>query len=318
MKQHEDTKTRDVFEVEAKVAVTPLHAVAVQHPAPVAINEAAVAASTNAVATLTAEQRDVQKQFGDGRTYQRERVVDELRFWAGNATQSFFEMGKRLLVIKAHEGHGFFTTACESIGIHTRTAQRMMLAATKIMASPAISGNLDKFLVLGQGKILDLVGESEETLEQLASGQPLLSGIKLDDLQRMSNREMQAKLREAEAISDARGRLIEQKNARIDELEAMLTQPYQPKAGSIARTRAAEQMFKALQERTAAAVTALLQLQAIASDITEDGCLGDAGASAIEGAFGYAIATMRDQVNTLGLTLDTSNEQFGLAPDWLA
>ena len=55
-----------------------------------------------------------------------------------------------------------------------------------------------------------------------------------------------------------------------------------------------------------------------ASDITEDGCLGDAGASAIEGAFGYAIATMRDQVNTLGLTLDASNEQFGLAPDWLA
>lgn len=335
MKQPEDQKTGDLLDsisqIERGIAAMSREAAgagamigaAAQPdvidvvPGVVTTNAAAVAEAHDAVTALTDAQREAQRVYGDGQTYHRERVLSELRFWTGTAAQAWMEMGKRLILIKAHEPHGGFKSALEMINIHPRTAQRMMLAAQRFMAHPAMARNADKFLALGTTKILDLCAESDETIEKLAENQPLLTGLTLDDMARMPRTEMGRALRDEREAGAAKDRLIATKNDRINELERQLTQPYQPKAGSLAQTRAAESVLRALQEQTAAAVTAAMQLKSVAADIAAGGELGEAGGAAVEGAFGYLIATIRTQVNELGLLIDTSNEQFGLAPDWL-
>ena len=286
-------------------------------PDVVQTNTQAVDEAHATLVAMTDAQREAQRVYGDGLTYHRERVLAELRFWTGTAAHAWLEMGKRLILVKAHEPHGGFKAALEMINIHPRTAQRMMLAAQRFMGNPALARHADKFLALGTTKILDLCAESDETIERLAEDQPLLTGLTLDDMARMPRTEMGRALRDEREANAAKDRLLGDKNERINELERQLTQPYQPKPGSMAQTRAAESVLRALQENTAAAVTAAMQLKAVAADITEGGELGDAGAAAVEGAFGYLIATIRTQVNELGLLIDTSNEQFGLAPSWL-
>lgn len=322
MKQPEDHQTGDLIEgiqqIERGIASMSREAAKSRIAVDVVpVNDVAIADAGHAAIALTDAQREAQHVYGDGQTYHRERVLAELRFWTGTAAQAWLEMGKRLILIKAHEPHGGFRSALEMINIHPRTAQRMMLAAQRFMAHPAMARNADKFLALGTTKILDLCAESDEVIEKLAESQPLLTGLTLDDMARMPRTEMGRALKEEREAGAAKDRLIATKNERINELERQLTQPYQPKAGSLAQTRAAESVLRALQEQTAAAVTAAMQLKAVAADIAAGGELGEAGGAAVEGAFGYLIATIRTQVNELGLLIDTSNEQFGLAPDWL-
>ncbi|QBP09828.1 hypothetical protein [Cupriavidus metallidurans] len=193
-------------------------------PAAVIVSEADTPSLPAAVAAqnlLDQRTTAIADQFGDGLPYDRTRIVSETRFYMAQSAEAMLEAGKRLILLKENEAHGEFVTIVESaLGIHERAAQRMMKAALKYL-SPALQSKATTLSVLGKAKLFELVAEDDEDLAELADG-GTVAGLKLDDVDRMSVRELRASLRESRENADAQGRLLSEKNEKIDELAAKL------------------------------------------------------------------------------------------------
>ncbi len=175
-------------------------------------------ASQNALAQHSAE---IMQQFGDGLPYERDRVVHEARFYMSQSAEAMLEAGKRLVILKENEPHGEFATIVEEqLGLHVRAAQRMMKASLKYL-SPKLESKTTTLSLLGKAKLFELVSEDDEDLAELAEG-GTVAGLSLDDVDRMSCRELRAALREAREDADAQRRVLADKNDKIDNLSTQL------------------------------------------------------------------------------------------------
>ncbi|MDR0629951.1 MAG: hypothetical protein LBG24_10000 [Treponema sp.] len=170
------------------------------------------------------------------------------------------KVGKRLIRIKAHEGHGKFLEALTRLEIEPRFAQFAMPAARKF--SNTITGSY-----LGNSKIRALSVLEEDDIKILESGGKV-RGMTLDDIDRMSVRELRGNLRkskeEVNAEKEARKRdremqekAIAQKEAKINELDARLR--YQPPL--TAEQRAQNQLDEQITEYRMALLEAIGSLQ---------------------------------------------------------
>ncbi|MDZ7887733.1 MAG: hypothetical protein U5M72_00195 [Pseudomonas sp.] len=177
-------------------------------------------ATQNQLASHSAE---VMALYGDGLAYDRERVIGEARFYMGTAAEAMLEAGKRLIQLKENEGYGDFIAICEErLGIQERSAQLMMKAATKFLqGSPQLTAAAPKLMALGKAKLYDLMLEDDEELAALAEG-GTLAGLSLDDVDRMSCRELRAALRETRDSYSAQGEVMARKNRELDETRQTL------------------------------------------------------------------------------------------------
>ncbi|AYQ43817.1 DUF3102 domain-containing protein [Burkholderia lata] len=179
----------------------------------------ALAEAANALAARSSE---ISKQFGDGLPYERHRVVNEARFYMAQSAEAMLEAGKRLILLKENEPHGDFTSIVEEqLGLAPRTARLMIQAAVKY-SSPQLESKRQALAVLGKTKLFELMTEDDEELAALADGGSI-AGMDLDDIDRMTSRELRAALREAHENATAQARLLSDKNAKIDELAAKKT-----------------------------------------------------------------------------------------------
>ncbi len=161
------------------------------------------------------------KQHGDGLPYDRDRLINEARFYMGTAAEAMLEAGKRLVMIKEVEGHGEFIRICEErLGLGARSAQLMMQASLKYL-SPGLEKHADKLQHLGKTKLYDLMLEDDDDLAALAEG-GTVAGLELDDVERMTSRELRKALREAREDKTAQGRVMADKDAKINELSTQL------------------------------------------------------------------------------------------------
>ena len=177
-------------------------------------------ATQNLMARQSAE---VMALYGDGLAYDRERVIGEARFYMGAAAEAMLEAGKRLIQLKENEGYGDFIAICaERLGIQERSAQLMMKASTKFLhGSPQLAAAAPKLAALGKSKLYDLMLEDDEELAALAEG-GTLAGLSLDEVDRMSCRELRAALREARESYSAQGEVMARKNRELDETRQAL------------------------------------------------------------------------------------------------
>ena len=53
--------------------------------------------------------------MGDHQQYDCERIVQETRFYLSQSAEAMLEVGKRLVILKKHEGHGEFTLSPEPV-----------------------------------------------------------------------------------------------------------------------------------------------------------------------------------------------------------
>ncbi|MBJ9695490.1 DUF3102 domain-containing protein [Burkholderia cenocepacia] len=179
-------------------------------------------ALTDAANKLAARSSEISKQFGDGLPYERHRVVNEARFYMAQSAEAMLEAGKRLILLKENEPHGEFTSIVEEqLGLAPRTARLMIQAAVKY-SSPQLESKRQALAVLGKTKLFELMTEDDEELAALAEG-GTIAGMDLDDIDRMTSRELRAALREAHENATAQARLLSDKNAKIDELAAKKT-----------------------------------------------------------------------------------------------
>ena len=125
-----------------------------------------------------------------------------------------FELGGYLLLLRQASEHGAFLPALERLGLEPRAAQQYMSVAKRFANAKSIS-HLEG---AGIAKLVELVALDNEQLEELTElGQT--GELALDDVARMSVKDLRAKVRELRGEREADAQLLEKKNAKIDKLE---------------------------------------------------------------------------------------------------
>jgi hypothetical protein len=197
-----------------------------------------VSAEIIAVDTMAEDIVTADNQYGDGMPYDLDLMENEIRFYQDQAGMSLLEMGKRLIRIKAHEGHGKYLKSLNRLGMAPRSAQYAMLAARKFSNTPPVAH-------LGTAKLKALTVLEEDDIKTLESG-GTTKGMTFDEIDRMSLRELRENLRkEKEKVKkekDARKRdreaqeeAITQRDAKINELDQQLRYQEPPTKERIAK-----------------------------------------------------------------------------------
>lgn len=154
--------------------------------------------------------------------YNRERVVQEACFYMAQSAEAMLEAGKRLILLKENEDHGTFSAIVEEkMGIQPRVARKMMQAAVKYLSNPALAAKTPKLSLLGKSKLYEMMVMDDDDLIQLSEGGSV-AGLALDDIDRMSIRELKTALRESRDVNAATERVLATKNKKIDQLSATL------------------------------------------------------------------------------------------------
>ena len=193
---------------------------------------------------------EIMQQFGDGLPYERDRIVHETRFYMAQSAEAMLEAGKRLVILKENEPHGDFIDIVESqLSLSKRTVQVMMQASLKYL-SPKLEPKAQALALLGKTKLFELMTEDDEDLVELADG-GTIAGMSLDDIDRMTSRELKAALREARETNAAQQRVLADKNEKIDSLSTKLE-----KKSRIQPPKPDEEVKKMRAEVTALAVEA--------------------------------------------------------------
>lgn len=163
----------------------------------------------------------VMEQWGNGETYDEAVWIERGRHAVRQTMEGMFELGRVLIVLKEHtEYRRFSEIVKEQFGIgHNETAR--LMTATKRFATPQMQKAAPKLMDLGKSKLLELLVEEDVTLVGLAEGEEV-NGLTLDDVDRMTVRELRVALRESRETAEAKDKVIADKNKKVDELAEKL------------------------------------------------------------------------------------------------
>lgn len=163
---------------------------------------------------------EIQKVYGDNLPYDRTRITNETKFYMAQSAEAMLEAGKRLVLLKEHEEHGNFTKILDQeLGLPVRTAQAMMQASVKYLSLGETKAQT--FAHLGKSKLLALMSQDDEELEALTEG-GTVAGLTLDEMDKMSVRDLKKALKEAKADQDAVRKVSADKDKKINELSEKL------------------------------------------------------------------------------------------------
>jgi len=163
----------------------------------------------------------VMEQWANGEIYDEATWIERGRHAVRQTMEGMFELGRALIVLKEHTERGrFMEIVKREFGIgHNETAR--LMAATQRFATPQMQKAAPKLMDLGKSKLLELLVEEDVTLIGLAEGGEV-NGLTLDDVDRMTVRELRVALRENREDAQAKDKVLADKNAKIDELAEKL------------------------------------------------------------------------------------------------
>jgi hypothetical protein len=167
---------------------------------------------------------------------------------------------------------------------------------------------------LGKTKLFELMTEDDEDLVELADG-GTIAGMSLDDIDRMTSRELKAALREARETNAAQQRVLADKNEKIDSLSTKLE-----KKSRIQPPKPDEEVKKLRAEVTALAVEAESAIAVRLSSAFETLCaycaenMIDTPRDFMAGL----VCQLESTARSLRSTFDLPDEPTGnAAPSWL-
>ncbi|MHB4739625.1 DUF3102 domain-containing protein [Klebsiella pneumoniae] len=264
---------------------------------------------------MTEHRLEIMQQFGDGLPYERDRIVHETRFYMAQSAEAMLEAGKRLVILKENEPHGDFINILENdLGLEPRVARRMMQASVKFLGNGDQSSKRTALTVLGKTKLYELMVLDDEELDALADG-GTVAGATLDDIDRMTSRELKAALREARETNAAQQRVLADKNEKIDSLSTKLE-----KKSRIQPPKPDEEVKKLRAEVTALAVEAESAIAVRLSSAFETLCaycaenMIDTPRDFMAGLVCQLESTARSLRSTFGLPDEPTGNA---APSWL-
>lgn len=264
---------------------------------------------------MTEHRLEIMQQFGDGLPYERDRIVHETRFYMAQSAEAMLEAGKRLVILKENEPHGDFTNILENdLGLAPQVARRMMQASVKFLGNGDDQPKRSALSVLGKTKLYELMVLDDEELDALADG-GTVAGATLDDIDRMTSRELKAALREARETNAAQQRVLADKNEKIDSLSTKLE-----KKSRIQPPKPDEEVKKLRAEVTALAVEAESAIAVRLSSAFETLCaycaenMIDTPRDFMAGL----VCQLESTARSLRSTFDLPDEPTGnAAPSWL-
>ena len=164
--------------------------------------------------------QEVDRTYGDGRPYDRDRLTSEARHYLGQGVLAMLEAGKRI-VLKEHEAHGEGLPLLKRIGISRDVAKSMMRVARKFLGGPNTRLVTDLPSIT---HVYELALMEDDDLAELHEG-GTVAGHTLDEIQRMSPSELRTALRkERQERSDAQAKIVGRRDQEIERLQRNLGQ----------------------------------------------------------------------------------------------
>ncbi|MCX9038968.1 DUF3102 domain-containing protein [Citrobacter portucalensis] len=258
---------------------------------------------------------EIMQQFGDGLPYERNRIVHETRFYMAQSAEAMLEAGKRLVILKENEPHGDFTEILETeLGLAPQVARRMMQASVKFLGNSSETPKRSTLSVLGKGKLYELMTLDDDDLDALADG-GTIAGATIDEIDRMSVRELRQSLRESRENAAAQQRILADKNEKIDELATKLE-----KKSRIQPPKPDEEVKKLRAEVTAISTEAESAVTVRLSSAFETLCdyCAENQIDTPRDFMAGLLCQLESTVRSLRATFDIPDEPTGgAAPDWL-
>lgn len=149
--------------------------------------------------------------------YTFEGEVTAIRNDLTTSANSMLSAGCRLLRLKEHEGHGRFMKALDELGLAERTANRLMNTAMKFVSDTG-GVKYPRLMQQSVSKIYELALLDDDDLKDLDEGKPVAE-IDVDEVDRMTVRDLRKKVREARKEREALENVIKSKSEKLDELE---------------------------------------------------------------------------------------------------
>lgn len=149
--------------------------------------------------------------------YTYEGEVTAIRNDLTTSANSMLSAGCRLLRLKEHEGHGRFMKALDGLGLAERTANRLMNTAMKFVSDSG-SVKYPRLMQQSVSKIYELALLDDDDLKGLDEGKSV-ANIDVDEVDRMTVRDLRKKVREAKKEREALENVIKSKSEKLDELE---------------------------------------------------------------------------------------------------
>ncbi len=163
----------------------------------------------------------VMEKYSGGEAYNEAVWIERGRFAVRQTMEGMFELGRALIIIKEHTPHGRFAEIAEQeFGLGRRESQRLMNATLRFM-DPKMKQAQPQLMKLGKSKMLELLVEDDDTLLEFAEGGEI-NGNTLDDVDRMTVKELRVALRESRETAEAKDKVIADKNKKVDELAEKL------------------------------------------------------------------------------------------------
>ncbi|MBW8034195.1 MAG: hypothetical protein FVQ79_00575 [Planctomycetes bacterium] len=158
-------------------------------------------------------------EYGDGTPFELVKSISKTQIYLASSAESLLMAGREIIRLKEHLPHGEFQEVLsERIGINPNTARRIMRAAVKFSKGSKRS----LAIVLEKSKLLELMTEGDEDLEELADG-GTLAGLSMDDIARMTRSELRAALRKEKQKNkqqeEVHEKQLHRKNTKIDQLD---------------------------------------------------------------------------------------------------
>lgn len=180
-------------------------------------------------------QNDDKRFLEDGETYNLHVCMVRARESLSQIRRGLLTLGSQLILLKNHEDHGNFTMAVEELGITINFADRAMVAARQFGNHPEAADRL------GNTKMVELSFLSNEEAEVLASGKEVEGVGTLDEIERMTTRELRAALRaekkKRKEEREAQEAAITQKEQKLNELEMELRYREPPTKDELAQAK---------------------------------------------------------------------------------
>lgn len=223
----------------------------------------------DAVQTQVRHSMAIMQQWANGEKYDEKVMIERGRFAVRQTLEGMFELGRVLIIIKEHTDHGRFTDIiAENFGLHQREAQRLM-NATQRFATPAMQKAQPKLMDLGKSKLLELLTEEDDDLIDLADGGSI-NGVTLDDVDRMTVRELRAALKDSRDDLEAARKVSASKQEAIDELNHQLEKT-RKKLADADPEKVGEELHATLNAAQTGVRSALTQIQPVLAQLIEHG-----------------------------------------------
>ena len=208
----------------------------------------------------------VMEQWGGGERYNEDLWVERAKQAARKAMEGMFELGKALIILKEHTEHGHFREITQSeLGLGQTEITRLM-HATRRFATPQMQKAAPKLMDLGKSKLLELLVEEDDTLIELVEGGDL-NGHTLDDVDRMTVKELRKALRESREDTEVARKVAADKDGKINQLNEKLEKSKSSKLKEPAASDVAEDLKLQLSSLMGGIESQISRLRPLVKDL---------------------------------------------------